>query len=118
MKVNPFIVGHSFGGYVALETCYHFQEKIGGLLLMDFTTAPPEEYVEWGKRVEREGVKPGRTLRTYPTKEAAKERFRLLPDQPGVRQELLDHILGDNPSIAALLVAEARIIAWIEQQQV
>ena len=92
MKANPFIVGHSFGGYVALETCYHFQEKIGGLLLMDFTTAPPEEYVEWGKRVEREGVKPGRTLRTYPTKEAAKERFRLLPDQPGVRQELLDHM--------------------------
>ena len=46
MRANPFIVGHSFGGYVALETCYHFQEKVGGLLLMDFTTAPPEEYVE------------------------------------------------------------------------
>ena len=31
-------------------------------------------------------------------------------------QELLDHILGDDPSISALLVAEARIKAWIEQQ--
>ena len=92
MKENPFIVGHSFGGYVALETCHYFQDKIGGLLLMDFTTAPPEEYVEWGKRVEREGVDPGRKLRIYPTKEAAKARFRLIPEQPGVRQELLNHM--------------------------
>ena len=59
---------------------------------MDFTTAPPEKYVEWGKRVEREGVDPGRKLRTYPTKEAAKARFRLIPEQPGVKRELLDHM--------------------------
>ena len=92
MNKHPFIVGHSFGGFVALETCYQYQDDVGGLLLMDFTTAPPEEYVEWGRRVEREGVKPGRKLRTYPDKETAKSRFRLLPDQPGVRQELLDHM--------------------------
>lgn len=92
MNDKPFIVGHSFGGFVALETCYRNQNDIGGLLLMDFTTAPPEEYVEWGLRVDREGVEPGRKLKVYPDKMAAKQRFRLLPDQPGVREEVLDHM--------------------------
>ena len=44
-----------------------------------------------GETGRKRRVKPGRTLRTYPTKEAAKERFALLPDQQA-RQELLDHM--------------------------
>ena len=35
----------------------------------------------------------------------------------GDLQDLLDHILGDDPSVAALLVAEARVKAWTAQRE-
>lgn len=89
---KPFVVGHSFGGFVALETGHRFDQHLGGVLFMDFTVAPREEYMEWGLRVEREGVKPGRKLRVYEDKETALGRFRLLPDQPGVYPPLLSHM--------------------------
>jgi len=89
---RPMVVGHSFGGYVALETGHYYSEHLGGILFMDFTTAPPEEYMEWGLRVERDGVKPGRKLRVYEDKETALGRFRLIPEQPGVHPSLLAHM--------------------------
>lgn len=89
---RPFVVGHSFGGFVALETCHHHDADVGGLLLMDFTVAPPEQYLEWGMRAERDGVKPGRKLRVYEDKDTALGRFRLLPDQPGVHSAVLRHM--------------------------
>jgi pimeloyl-ACP methyl ester carboxylesterase len=57
---RPFVVGHSFGGFVVLETGHRYGKDLGGIVFMDFTTAPPEQYVEWGLRAEREGVQPGR----------------------------------------------------------
>ena len=62
------------------------------LFRSDFTVAPRAEYIEWGMRVAREGVKPGRKLRVYPDKETALGRFRLLPDQPGVLPQVLAHM--------------------------
>jgi len=75
-----------------LETGHYYSEHLGGILFMDFTTAPPEEYMEWGLRVERDGVKPGRKLRVYEDKETALGRFRLIPEQPGVHPALLTHM--------------------------
>ena len=89
---RPFVVGHSFGGFAALETGHHYGDQLGGVLFMDFTVAPPEQYIEWGLRVEREGVEPGRKLRVYADKETAMGRFRLIPEQPGVAPELLEHM--------------------------
>jgi len=79
---RPFVVGHSFGGYVVLETGHYYGEHLGGIVFMDFTTAPPEQYVEWGLRVERHGVQPGRQSRVYEDRAAALARFRYLPEQP------------------------------------
>ncbi len=89
---KPFVVGHSFGGWVALETGKYHDAELGGILFMDFTTAPPEEYLEWGLRAEREGVDPGRKLRVYEEKEAALKRFRFIPEQPGVHPAVLKHL--------------------------
>jgi pimeloyl-ACP methyl ester carboxylesterase len=89
---RPFIVGHSFGGFVALETGHHYDTSLGGVLFMDFTTAPPETYMEWGMRAEREGVKPGRKLRVYEDKATALGRFRFIPEQPGVHPAVLRHM--------------------------
>lgn len=89
---KPFVVGHSFGGWVALETGKYHDTELGGILFMDFTTAPPEQYLEWGLRAEREGVDPGRKLRVYEEKEAALKRFRFIPEQPGVHPAVLAHL--------------------------
>ncbi len=89
---KPFVVGHSFGGWVALETGKYHDTELGGILFMDFTTAPPEQYLEWGLRAVREGVDPGRKLRVYEEKEAALKRFRFIPEQPGVHPAVLAHL--------------------------
>ncbi len=89
---RPFVVGHSFGGFVALETGHHYGDELGGVLFMDFTTAPPEQYVEWGLRAEREGVQTGRKLRVYEDKQTALGRFRLIPEQPGVHPAVIRHM--------------------------
>ncbi len=79
---RPIVVGHSFGGWVVLETGVRHGADLGGVVMMDFTVAPPERYVEWGMRAEREGVQPRRALRVYDDLDAAVARFRLLPEQP------------------------------------
>lgn len=89
---KPFVVAHSFGGFVGLETGHYYGARLGGILFMDFTTAPPEEYLEWGMRAEREGVQQGRKLRVYEDKETALGRFRFLPEQPGVHPAVLRHL--------------------------
>ena len=79
---RPFVIGHSFGGFVALETAHHFGDRLAGVIFNDFTVRPPEDYVEWGLRAQREGRTEPRRLRTYETLDEAAGRFRLVPDQP------------------------------------
>ena len=92
MAPKPFVVAHSFGGFVGLETGYIHGAELGGVIFMDFTVAPPEQYVEWGLRAEREGVVPNRKLRVYDDKATALGRFRLLPDQPVRHPEIVQHM--------------------------
>ena len=77
---KPFVVGHSFGGYVSLETGFHFGEELGGIIFGDFTVRPPESYTEWGKRIEERG--PAKPMRVYDDLNIALGRFRLMPEQP------------------------------------
>ncbi len=93
---RPFVVGHSFGGFVALETGHQHSAELGGILFLDFTTAPPDQSLEWGLRAERDGVEPGRKLRVYPTKEAAMARFRFLPEQPHVHPTVMQHLAANG----------------------
>lgn len=93
---KPFVVGHSFGGFTVLETGHYHGQDLGGLIFMDFTTAPPEQYVEWGLRAEREGVEPGRKTRVYEDKATALGRFRYVPEQPVKHPEVLEYIAGKS----------------------
>lgn len=79
---RPFVVGHSFGGFVALETAHKYGAEMSGVIFNDFTVRPPEDYTEWGLRAEREGRTEARKLRVYDDLEAAIGRFRLMPEQP------------------------------------
>jgi pimeloyl-ACP methyl ester carboxylesterase len=88
---TPFVVGHSFGGFVVLETGHCYGSKLGGIILADFTVSPPEDYTEWGRRAEREG-KTRRATRVYADIDAALARFRLIPEQPCQHPYVVDYI--------------------------
>lgn len=78
---RPFVVAHSFGGFVALESGYQFGDRLGGIVFADFTVSPPEEYVEWGNEFEKRGG-PARPTRVYEDLHTALGRFRFIPEQP------------------------------------
>jgi pimeloyl-ACP methyl ester carboxylesterase len=74
---NPFIVGHSFGGYMTMKFASRFGEELGGIVIVDSAIRTPEEEARQpmgGRR--RMGHK-----RLYPSFAAAVERFRLMPEQ-------------------------------------
>jgi len=89
---KPFVIGHSFGGFVVLEAGFRYGAALGGIIFMDFTVAPPEQYVEWGLRAEREGVQPKRGTRVYADKDQALGRFRYVPEQPITHACVRDYI--------------------------
>lgn len=89
---RPFVVGHSFGGFVALETGHHFGHTLGGIIFADFTVEPPERYEEWGKEFERRGGEPARPTRIYEDREVALGRFRLVPAQPCQHPYIIDYL--------------------------
>lgn len=89
---RPFVAGHSFGGFTVLETGHHYGDRLGGILFLDFTVAPPEQYLEWGLRAEREGVEPRRKTRVYEDKATALGRFRFVPEQPVKHPAVKDYI--------------------------
>ncbi|MCB1694262.1 MAG: alpha/beta hydrolase, partial [Pseudomonadales bacterium] len=87
---NPFVVAHSFGGFVALETGHHFGDRLGGIVFCDFTVAPPEQYVEWGLEFEKRG--PARPTRVYDDLGTALGRFRLVPEQPCQHPYIIEYL--------------------------
>lgn len=93
---KPVIAGHSFGGFTVLEAGHYHGDKLGGIIFLDFTVAPPEQYVEWGARVEREGVKPKRSTRVYEDRSVALGRFRYVPEQPVKYPQVRDYIASKS----------------------
>jgi pimeloyl-ACP methyl ester carboxylesterase len=91
---DPFVIGHSFGGFVTLETGHYYGDRLGGIIMMDFTISPPAAYTEWGNRSEREG--PTRSTRIYSNKEEALGRFRLVPDQPCQHPCIITHLASQS----------------------
>ena len=84
---RPVIVGHSFGGLVALKAGVTYGEKLTGVVLVDFPLRPPEVQKEHESRRPKVGPK-----ETYPSLEAALKRFRLIPPQPCENTFILDYI--------------------------
>lgn len=80
----PFVVGHSFGGFVTLNTAMQYGEQLRGAAIIDSPIRPPEE--------QRNSSPPSRGGNVYASFEEALQRFRLLPEQPCENAFLLDHI--------------------------
>jgi pimeloyl-ACP methyl ester carboxylesterase len=84
---QPFVVGHSFGGFMTMKFAAAFGEELGGVVIVDSPIRSPEEEAQsplappnWGNR------------KLYPTFEAGLARFRLMPPQPCDNGFILDYI--------------------------
>jgi pimeloyl-ACP methyl ester carboxylesterase len=86
---KPVVVGHSFGGFVTLIAGKHYGDRLGGLILCDFSVRPPEDAHEWFLEGPLR-----RPTRIYPDYETAKARFRLAPLQPCANGFIIDYIGG------------------------
>ena len=84
---KPAVVAHSFGGFVSLIAAKHYGERLGGLLLCDFTVRPADDAHEWFLNDPER-----RPTKIYKDFEEAKSRFRLAPLQPCANGFILDYI--------------------------
>ncbi|MGR8920466.1 MAG: alpha/beta fold hydrolase [Gammaproteobacteria bacterium] len=82
----PFVVGHSFGGYMTMRFGADYGEEIGGAVIVDSPIRRPDD---------PEGNTPRRALsfaRHYPDFDTALARFRLMPPQPCANDYLVEFI--------------------------
>ena len=78
---KPFVVGHSFGGFVTLDTGYLFGQALGGIITLDFTISSPAQAAEYAKFRAQRRSEPVKPTRVYEDQAAALARFRLMPEQ-------------------------------------
>ena len=84
---DTVVVGHSFGGFVTLQTGLLHCDRLRGIVLVDSAVRPPD--YQWERDPRRSPIKP---KRIYPTFEEALARFRLMPPQDCRNQYILDYI--------------------------
>ncbi len=84
---RPIIVGHSFGGFVTLNTGTLYGERLKGIVLVDSPVRPPD--YQWQRSRNRAPIRP---KKIYPDLETALGRFRLMPPQECANDYVLDHI--------------------------
>lgn len=84
---KPVICGHSLGGWMSATAGYIAKEKVSGVIMIDSPIRPPT--FDYSRH---RGSGPIRKIKTYPTKEAILERFRLAPEQPCKNKFILDYI--------------------------
>jgi pimeloyl-ACP methyl ester carboxylesterase len=84
---RPFVIGHSFGGFMTMKLASQFGEELGGAVIVDSPIRSPEEEVarpltppNWGNR------------KVYPSFEAALARFRLMPAQTCENEFIVEFI--------------------------
>ncbi|MEM7410195.1 MAG: alpha/beta hydrolase [Myxococcota bacterium] len=83
----PIVIGHSMGGFVTIATAAAYGDQLAGAVILDSPVRRPDPEEEEGTH--------GRSFRnpkTYPSIEAALERFRTVPGQPSSLPYVIDHI--------------------------
>lgn len=84
---RPFVVGHSFGGYMLTRMASLYGERLGGAVIVDTPIRSPEETASRPLPRRRDGPK-----RVYDDFEDAVSRFRLLPTQDCANAFIVEHI--------------------------
>ena len=74
---RPFVIGHSFGGFMTMKVASQYGDTLGGAVIVDSPIRSPEE------EARHPLIRPPmRNKRVYETFDAALARFRLMPEQP------------------------------------
>jgi pimeloyl-ACP methyl ester carboxylesterase len=87
-RQKPWLVGHSFGGFVTLGFAARHGDQIEGAVVIDSPVRPADK--------QRRSAPPSRGGKVYDTLEAALARFRLLPSQECDNLFLVDHIARNS----------------------
>ena len=85
---SPIVVGHSFGGRIAIELAADYGEKFAAAIIVDPPVFAPANLKE--KKIPSRG--PRQHHHVYPTLTVALAHFRLAPAQPCDHFFILDHI--------------------------
>jgi pimeloyl-ACP methyl ester carboxylesterase len=83
----PILVGHSMGGLVSIVAASLHGAELAGAIIVDAPVRKPDPESQEGDRGSS-----FRNPKTYPTLEAARSHFRLVPPQPCENQYVLDFI--------------------------
>lgn len=81
------IIGHSFGGFIALKTGTKFSNRLAGIVLVDSPIRPPD--YQWERDSKRSPIRP---KKVYPDRETTLSRFRLMPPQDCKNDFILNYI--------------------------
>jgi pimeloyl-ACP methyl ester carboxylesterase len=80
------LVGHSMGGHNSMSFAAWHPDRVSALVIVDSRPTIPADRLD---RLRRRGE---RTLRPYPSQEAAAQSFRLLPRETNADPALLAHL--------------------------
>lgn len=80
------LVGHSMGGHNSMSFAAWHPDRVSALVIVDSRPVIPADRLD---RLRRRGE---RTLRPYPSQEAAAQSFRLLPRETNADPALLAHL--------------------------
>jgi pimeloyl-ACP methyl ester carboxylesterase len=84
---RPFVIGHSFGGFMTMKFAAQFGDELGGAVIVDSPIRSPEEEA-------RRPLSPPRwaNKKIYETFDAALARFRLMPPQSCENHFIVEYI--------------------------
>ncbi|MFP6749045.1 MAG: alpha/beta hydrolase [Alphaproteobacteria bacterium] len=84
---KTYLVGHSFGGFMAMRYAAEHSDRLAGLVIADSPLYPPGAADD-----RRRQANPMGAIRIYPTFEEAVSRFRLRPRQPCDNEFIVEYI--------------------------
>jgi pimeloyl-ACP methyl ester carboxylesterase len=88
---RPFVIGHSFGGFMTMKVASQYGDMLGGAVIVDSPIRSPEEEARHPLTRPPMGNK-----RVYETFDAALARFRLMPEQACDNRFIVEFIGTNN----------------------
>lgn len=89
---RPLLIGHSFGARIVFKALQSYPHQFAGAILADAPFRPPGHEFELQKRGQR-APKPHRMYASFA---AARERFRLFPEQTCDNDYIVEHIAAHS----------------------
>jgi pimeloyl-ACP methyl ester carboxylesterase len=87
MAARPVVIGHSMGGFVAIDAAAGHGDELGGAIVVDSPVRRPDPESQ-----EARGGRLFRRPKTYPELDEALRHFVLVPPQPPPPRYVHDHV--------------------------